>query len=255
MNFLFVSFLFVTSVYFINNYNKFKVYEVKLDSKEYFMDSGVMVVTPNKLLFNFSNIKYNLDIKDDLNVSLYYLDEENKIEIISKFNYDSLYYECVNEYDDLNNFIIEVSYKEDKKNKTVEIPLVLEERIDNKHFIYKKNIVELTEQEERVKVLLENVGYKKMDDNKYVKEYEEDNIIYTYDFEKKVFSYEMIQDDFEKKGIYYVEENFMNFYVIYEDYEIENFTYSNDKIECKLGKCKDSETMINLLLKEYKNLK
>lgn len=252
---LFVICSFSFGLYFFNNYNKIKVYDVKLDSKEYILDSGIVVVTPNKVLFNFGDIKHNLDIDDDINVSLYYLDGEREIEVISKLNYDYLYYECVNEYDDLNNLIIEVSYKENKQTKRIEIPLILEEKINNKDFIYKKNTIELTEQEERIKVLLHNVGYKKHSDNIYVKEYEMDSITYTYDVEKNILSYELIEDDFEKNGVYNVSKNYMNFYVVYEDYIVEEFTFVNDKVDCNLGKCKNSDEMINLLLDEYKKLK
>ena len=184
---LFVVSSFTFGIYFFNNYNKIKVYEVKLDSKEYILDSGIVVVTPNEILFNFGDIKHNLDIEDDINISLYYLADEKKAEIISKFNYNFLYYECVNEYEDLNNLIIEISYKDKNQNIKVEIPLLLEDKINNKNFVYKKKKVELTEKEERVKVLLHNVGYKKQSDSIYVREY--DDITYTYNVEQNIFSF------------------------------------------------------------------
>lgn len=252
---VFVCFSVMTGIYFFNNYNQVKVYDVKLDSKEYVLDTGIVVVTPNKILFNFGDIKHNLDIEDDINISLYHVDGEKKTEIISKFNYDFLYYECVNEYENLDKLKIEITYKEDKQNTKIEVPLILEEKINNKNFIYKKKIVELTEQEERVKVLLHNVGYKKQSDNIYIKKYDQDNITYTYDVEKNIFSYALIEDEFEKNGFYNIQKNYMNFYVVYEDYIVEDFTFVNDKIDCKLGKCKDSEEMVNLLLEEYKKLK
>ena len=251
--FVFVVVSFCFGIYFFNNYGKIKIYEVKLDSKQYVLDSGVIVSTPNKILFNFGDINHNLEIEDDINISLYYVDGENKIEIISKFNYDFLYYECLNEYDNIDKLMIEITYKEDKKNTKIEVPLILEEKINNKNFVYKKKTVELTEQEERVKILLHNVGYKKQSDSIYVREYE--NITYTYNVEKNIFSYTLIEDEFEKNGFYNIKNNYMNFYVVYEDYVVEEFVYINDKIDCKLGKCKDSEEMVNLLLEEYKQLK
>lgn len=250
---LFVVSSFTFGIYFFNNYNKIKVYEVKLDSKEYILDSGIVVVTPNEILFNFGDIKHNLDIEDDINISLYYLNDEKKTEIISKFNYNFLYYECVNEYEDLNNLIIEISYKEKNQNTKVEIPLLLEEKINNKDFVYKKKKVELTEKEERVKVLLHNVGYKKQSDSIYVKE--SDDITYTYNVEQNIFSYKFVEDEFEKNCIYDIEKKTIYFYVEYEGYEIEKFTYDNEKVNCLLGKCKDSKDMVNLLLEEYKKLK
>lgn len=250
---LFVVSSFTFGIYFFNNYNKIKVYEVKLDSKEYILDSGIVVVTPNEILFNFGDIKHNLDIEDDINISLYYLNDEKKTEIISKFNYNFLYYECVNEYEDLNNLIIEISYKDKNQNIKVEIPLLLEEKINNKNFVYKKKKVELTGKEERVKVLLHNVGYKKQSDSIYVRE--SDDITYTYNVEQNIFSYKFFEDEFEKKCIYDIDKNIIYFYVEYEDYIVEEFIYDNEKIDCKLGKCKDSEEMINLLLEEYKKLK
>lgn len=250
---LFVVSSFTFGIYFFNNYNKIKVYEVKLDSKEYILDSGIVVVTPNEILFNFGDIKHNLDIEDDINISLYYLADEKKTEIISKFNYNFLYYECVNEYEELNNLIVEISYKEKNQNIKVEIPLLLEEKINNKDFVYKKKKVELTEKEERVKVLLHNVGYKKQSDSIYVRE--SDDITYTYNVEQNIFSYKFVEDEFEKNCIYDIEKNTIYFYVEYEGYEIEKFTYDNEKVNCLLGKCKDSKDMINLLLEEYKKLK
>lgn len=244
---------FAFGIYFFSNYNKIKVYEVKLDSNEYILDSGVVVVTPNKILFNFGNINHNLDIEDDINISLYYVDVDSKQEIISKLDYDYLYYECVNEYENLSNLILEISYKEGKQSIKMEVPLILNEKINNKNFIYKKKIVELTEKEERVKVLLHNVGYKKQSDSIYVKEYE--NIRYTYDVDKNIFSYKLIEGEFEKNALYNINGNSIDFYVMYQDYIVEKFVYINDKVECKLGKCKDSEEMVTLLLEEYKKLK
>ena len=102
---------------------------------------------------------------------------------------------------------------------------------------------------------MHNVGYKKYSDIIYIKEYVDDNIKYTYDIDKNTFSYIFTDGDFVKNGVYYVNENKNYFYVIYNDYIIEEFTYENQDVNCKLGKCKNSEEMINLLLEEYKKLK
>lgn len=256
---VFICSSFMTGIYFINNYNNVKVYEVKLDSKKYTLDSGLIISSPENVIFHFSDIRHNLNIEEDINISLYYKEDKRKEEIISKFNYDFLYYECVNEYidddSDLENFMIEISYKENGKNIKESIGLQVREKYSNDKLVYTKNEIELTESEERLKILLHNVGYKKSSDNIYVKEYDNKNITYTYDLKNNVFSYVLIEEEFHKNGYYNLYNNEMFFDILYDDYVIEKFNYNGDKVECELGKCKDSEYMINLLLVEYKKLK
>ena len=134
----------IFSLYFFSNFGKIKIYEIKLDSRDYVLDSGLIISTPNKIIFNFGDISHNLDIEEDMNISLYYLDGENKEEIISKFNYDFLYYESFNKYlrkvDDIEKFVIEISYRLEGKIYKIDIPLILEEKIsNNKLILYHKN--------------------------------------------------------------------------------------------------------------------
>ncbi len=252
ITFVICSFMF--GIYFFSNYKKINVYSVKLDSKDYVLDSGIIVETPDKLIINFGDIKYNLDIKDDINVTLYYLDGNSKKEIISKFKYDYLDYECNNEYGKLENLILEISYSSDNKTKKVEVPIILEEKVNNDKFIYRKSKSELSESEERLKILLHNVGYKKSSDSIYIREYKTDNITYKFDIDKMIFSYVLVEDDLIKNGIYDINSDEKYFFVTYEDYTIEEFVY-DEKVDCKLGKCKDSERMVKLLMDEYKKLK
>ena len=89
----------------------------------------------------------------------------------------------------------------------------------------------------------------------YEKEDEENSITYKYNLSKNEFSYYFRDNDFEKMAIYHIDSEVGYFYTYYDDYVIEEFIYQDDKMNCTLGKCNDSEKMISLLIDEYKKLK
>ena len=242
----FVFFFIYFGIYFINNYKKTNVYEVKLDSEEYILESGLIIDSSNNTIISLGKI-INVPI-DDFDVTLY----GNGDEIVSKYNYDYIYYvDDVN----LNNLSLEISYILNNEKVTENLDLKLEKVISNDKLFYDKKVKQEDVLKERLKVLLHNVGYKKVSNDLYEKEDKENTITYKYNLSKNEFSYYFRDDDFEKMAIYNIKSEVGYFYTYYDDYVIEEFIYQDDKMNCTLGKCSDSERMISLLLDEYKKLK
>ncbi|MGN1370842.1 MAG: multiprotein-bridging factor 1 family protein [Candidatus Coprovivens sp.] len=249
--FIFLIIIFVFSflyfgIYFVNNYKKINVYEVKLDSKEYFLENGLIIDSSNKTIISLGEI-INVP-NDEFDVTLY----GNGHEIVSKYNYDYIYY--VDDVD-INNLSLEISYILNDEKVSENLDLNLEKVVSNEKLFYEKKIEQEDLVSERLKVLLHNVGYKKVSNDLYEKEDEENVITYKYNLTKNEFSYYFIDNDFEKMAIYHIDSEIGYFYTYYDDYVIEEFIYQDDKMNCTLGKCNDSEKMISLLTDEYKKLK
>lgn len=243
---IFVFFFLYFGIYYINNYKKTIVYEVNFESDKYILESGLIIDSPNNTIISLGEI-INVPI-DEFDVTLY----GDGREIVSKYNYDFIYY--VDDVD-INNLSLEISYVINNEKVSENLDLKLEKVISNDKLFYEKKIEQDDLLKERLKVLLHNVGYKKISNDLYEKEDVENAITYKYNLSKNEFSYIYKDEKLEKMAIYNIKSEVGYFYTYYDDYVIEEFIYQNDKMSCTLGKCNDSEKMISLLLEEYRKLK
>lgn len=233
-------------IYYVNNYKKINVYEVSLESDKYTLENSLIIDSNNNTIISLGEI-LNIPV-DKFNVTLY----SDNNEIVSKYNYDYIYY--VDDVD-LDKLSLEISYVSDSESIVENFDLNLKKMISNDKLFYDKKTKTNDLYNERLKVLLHNVGYKKTSNNVYIKEDVENKITYSYDIYKKEFSYIVNDDKLEKMAIYDVDSKVGYFYIYYDDYIVEEFIYKDDNITCTLGKCKDSEEMISLLFDEYNKLK
>lgn len=252
-------------LFFINNFNKTKYYTISLNSKEYSIENSNLVIGNNRIILNLGTINkgdnfYNFDI------FLYYLDNGNRKQIITEYDYNNLNINCnykkniyfeTKMFDDLTNFYLSISYYDDatKKNVSDDINLIFKQEIATNKLLYLTNdsILDINS---RTITLLENVGYKKSDDNTYIRVYEKDNksIALTYDLNNLVFDYIVTDDKMIKHAIYNIENKTLEYNITYENVLVENFIYK-DALVCILGTCDNYQELIDEFFNEYNLIK
>lgn len=244
---IFLTSLFIyLGIYYVNNYKSVNVYEVKLEGEKYILENSIIVDSKNSTIISIGQI-INVPVVE-FDVTLY----GNGHEIVSKYNYDYMYY--VDDVD-INDLSLEISYVLNNEKVCEKFNLKLEKVISNDKLFYNQELKQKDFLEERLKVLLHNVGYKKISNEIYQKEVKKDFLTYKYDISKNEFSYLLKNEKIEKMAIYNVESKVGYFYTYYDEYVIEEFIYQDGKISCSLGKCSESEDLVSLLLDEYKKLK
>ncbi len=261
---IFLVLFILLSTYFFNNYNKNTVYKLSLDSNEYELYNGLIIVSNNKIALSLGEISGISG--ETYDITLKYTEDNQSKEIISKFNYDNLFIEDEidgtffgkNLISNLNNLTISITYFDNNdKRINVDLKLKVEKKYTNNKLIYKASQKSNNNYlNERTKILLHNVGYKKIDTNLYSKEIKNDEIItiLTYDIKDKTYTMNIIEEDIEKNGKYYIEENRLEYTTKYKEYVIEEFIYEKE-ITCYLGECNNGKELIDEFFEQYNLLK
>ena len=248
--------LIVVGLYWKNNYDKLNVYEIKLNSEEFKLDKSIMIVSNEKIYLDMKRISYKGKYYD-CTVSLYYLNGSSKEIIVTKKDYDNfiidenrgfgLYFneEMINNLDKLyvnisfvglDNCLIE-------KNINLKLDKIIS---NNKFFNFNNNDEDFSLK--RLLILLNNIGYKKSDNNLYVKNIIGDNfsLELSCDINNKIFMYRKEENDFLYEGVYDITKDILNFEVFYNDIMVESFTKDKEKIICLLGKCDNTDKLYDI---------
>lgn len=207
--------------YTLNNYNRFKIYEISLDSSSYILKDSNITITPNEIFINTGELKNNeLPYQPQYNVELYYKNNKNEEVYLSKaksYNYFQIQLNNSKSIKKnlLNNLYIKIEYKDyDGKTISEVIKVNLLEKINNNKLFYNK---QETEEIDQASInLLKNNGYNKINNNEYEKQYDED--YYKFNIHTKELFYKGQKDN-------------IDFYAI--ERENERYTYAiieNNKI-------------------------
>ena len=267
-----LSIVFTAVIIFTNTYNRFKVYQVYIESEDIKRVHGIYVETNIKdtLILNNLNIR-NLEINDNdiVSVDLYYV--ENKKEYIIQ-NYSDLNnivftnfqsYIKINDLSKyMNNLYIRITII-DSDNKVTKYKGKLEFTLDfsnnkiflkdeNEDYDYEYNILSIDE----IKKILLNNGFETMANNVLLKRNDNFSISYFTSTNKISYSYE----DNNLKYQYELNLKRMILKVLIYDennLEIENYEYDvkNKKmIKCTTGSCNNYEEAMKVLNKNVLNL-
>lgn len=249
-----VIFLFVL-IYFIFNFNRIKYYSIQLDSEKFKISNSNLVIGNNKVILNLGAIENREDDSLNYDVLLYYLDGNKKTDVIMQYDYSNLYLEAnisdniyfnKNMFNDMNNFYLTINYYDKKKNENVteNINLIFENDIKSNQLFYKFKPLEL-KINKRTITLLENNGYKKSNDNTYIKTYieEDKDILLKYNFNTLNYSYISKEDKIQKSANYSIKSNILEYDIKYENVIVEKFVY-NDDTTCLLGDCNNSKELV-----------
>ena len=253
-------------IYFIFNFNEIKYYSIKLDSETFRISNSNLVIGNNKVILNLGTIENLKDATSNYDVLLYYLDGNKKTDIIMQYDYSNLYLETnvsdniyFNKYmlNNLNNLYLTINYYDKNKNENIseDIKLLFENDIKSNQLFYKLKPLKL-KVNKRTITLLENNGYKKGNNNNYIKNYTEESkeIFLKYNLNTLNYSYISNEDKIKKSANYNIKSNILEYDIEYDNIVVEKFVY-NEEITCLLGDCKNSTELIEEFFKMYNLIK
>ena len=254
----------------IFNSNKFTVYELQLDSDNYYLDDGILILSKEKNYFNLGSLyskKESNDKNTDYYVKIYEIVNGEERLILEKFYDNNVvisenygYNEYFNSLDASNNLFLDISYIEDDEIVTVTSKILLKEIMKSDAIIYLKNKTIGTDEEikednnSEISIsALKNCGYELDENWTYIKN----------NNSSEVFSYNLIT-----KSLYYSNEsttiqyNLESYIMSALKYDKNNeiilsFDYFTDtqKLICLSGSCNDYIEYVEIITSELKNLK
>ena len=192
----------ILSIYFLNNYNKIKIYNIDVYSSRYHFVNGNLIIDGNKLILKMGKLlNYDIPYQPSYNVELYYMNENKKNIIQEKKNYDyfDINLNTSKEIkDNLNNLYVNISYTNyDGKVVDEELKINVEKIIGNDNFFYKTSEIKDVDADEIT--ILTNNNYKEREMNLYEK-WDSQNY-YLYDTNKKAMYYQGTSDDIQYYAI------------------------------------------------------
>ena len=265
--FIIIVIIFVITIIFTNTYNRFKVCQVYVESKDFEGINGIYVKTNIKDTLTINDLKIkNVEINDTdtVSVDLYYI-ENNKEHIIH--NYSSLdnivftSYQSYIKIKDLSKYLDNIFIKVTIINEDNEIneykgklnfvldfsnnKIFLEE--ENEDFEYEYDTLSADE----IKDILLNNGFEELTNNTLSKRKNKISIIYFIDTNK--ISYSSENNDLKYQYVVNLNRMILEIHIYNKNnIEIENYQYnakSNEIIKCITGNCNNYEEVVEELNK------
>lgn len=230
--------LFLTSIYFLNNFNKVKIYKITLDCETFKINNSYLTITNNEVILNISELeKVDALYQEEYTITLYYKDRDSIHTIITKNDYHTLslnenknnYHFLSKEFlKNIDNIYINIKYKDyDEKEYEEDVKLNISKIFQNNKLIYKKE-KNKKDKYTNLRIILKNNDYKEVDYNIYEKSLK--NETFRYNIESNKLYYKRAE---KNTSIYasfniYGYSNEMN-YTVYKDKRIsEKYDFSDD---------------------------
>ncbi len=252
------------------NYNRFRVYDVAVQSDDLLFVKGTYVETRIKDVLTLANLNnLNISETDSVSVDIYFLDNDKENIIQSYTRLDNINFSNTQSYikmDDLSKYIDNLYLRVkiiDKNNNIKEYSGKLqfvENFSNNKIYINdkvdyeNKDKVDLTPEDIR-KILLNN-GFEEILESYFVKS--KNNISIKFHLDNNILEY-----TYEENNINYSYQYNLNNHILEvsifdnNNVELENYKYDNSKdevIDCKVGRCKNYPEVMDVLNKNFLNL-
>lgn len=209
------------SLYFIINFNQFKMYKIESDKENIYLYDSYLTITKDKILLTLGNVENDEDFSMiDYKLTLYIKDKKEKI-ILEKEYYEGLTIEdsyskgtILNKdiIKKLDKIYIKIEYSnKNKEKKVLEIPLKFKKISNNNKLIYINKTEEIKLSKDN-QILLKNHGYKKVGINLYERK-TPDNALYIYNPKERTMKY--LKKDLDTET-----------YIKYISNEIDNVSYT-----------------------------
>lgn len=263
----------------IFNSNKFKVYKLSLESDNYSINNGILILSKVNNYFNLGTIKVNgknLNEDNEYYIRIYYKDGDEENLILATFYSDDIvineeygYNEYFDDFDtNIDNLYLDISYIIDDEINTETFKFKTEEIMENDIWLYLQhhsiggnNDSEEIISTKQVKYIsidsLVNNGYTYSGNWSYEKKIENGGYVYSLLTKKLYYYYE--NNDVSIDVDYFFDDNAINVsvydYNVSKYIEIFDYYYNQDeKLVCAEGKCDNYEKFLQILEKELEKL-
>lgn len=182
----------ILMMYTVNNYKQYNIYELNINSKEILLNDSYLIQYQNNAIITINEIENKKLLKKPIyNVQLYYL-KNNKKYIISEIeNYKGITIE-INKKEItkiINNLYIQIEYNYLDKESIIDTKVNLKLKESNTHLLKQKEL----QKEKKINTLLINNGYKKYNENIYIKTNEKEN--YQYNTKTNIMRYQYMNEE------------------------------------------------------------
>ena len=269
-----LSIIFTIAIIFTNTYNRFKVYQVFVESEDFAGVNGIYVETNIKDSLTINDIKIkNVEIKttDTISVDLYYI-ENNKEYIIQNYSsLDNIIFTNFQSYikiDDLSKYIDSLYIRVtiiDSQNEVqrYESKLVFTLDFSNNKIFHKDDNEDLEYEydnlsNEEIKKIFLNNGFEEITNNTLMKETNNYKIIYNVKGNVNKISYTSKNSPLKYQYSFNLNVSILEVHIYDKNnLEIENYEYDakTEKItKCITGSCNNYEEAMATLNKNVLNL-
>ena len=266
------------AIIFTNSYNRFKVYNVNLESEEIYSVTGIYVETKIKDSLYLDSLKirnYEYSETDTISVDLYFLKDGTEHILQSYSSLDHIQfinYQSYIKIDDLSNYFdnlyLRVTIIDEKNNQTSYTGrlIFVMDFSNNKIFhnedsynTNKKRSTTILSEKEIKNILLDN-GFEETNDDVLTKRTK--NYSMSYFAATNKFNYNFEKNNLNYRIVYQLNNGILNVIIFDENStEIESYFYDtiNEKvITCNTGSCKSykyamkvlNENVLSLLYQE-----
>ena len=261
------------TIIFTNSYNRFKVYNVSLESEEIYSVTGIYVETKIKDSLYLDTLKirdYEYDETDTISVDLYFLKdgEEHILQSYSSLDHiQFINYQSYIEIDDLSNYFdnlhLRVTIIDYKNNQTIyngKLRFIMDfsnnKIFSNEEPINYKGRIKAGLSEIEIKKILLEKDFKETNDDVLTKREKDDSISYFVATNK--FTYNFKENNLNYRFVYQLNNGTLDVKIFDENsIEIENYSYDtiSDKIiSCNTGSCKSYKYAVKTLSENILNL-
>lgn len=238
--------------YFFSNYNSIKVYRISGSNDEFFINEGIMIVSPEKSYIKIGNInkEKNIDIQE---VKLYYIKNNEEHIIIeggedhinslleTEFSYvNSFQYKDINAI--INNLYLKIT---DTENQDYILKLKLNKDFSNNKLFNFRNLDSIS--------LDDNTGVSsfsvpdyviqnfKLDNSqrRYYRESKNNNCSLKEEYFYEVDIYSLVSScgEYDEIFSYSNYDKYLNYYMMNGEETIDNYTYDYENNKCQFKVC------------------
>lgn len=261
------------AIIFTNSYNRFKVYNVNLESEEIYSVTGIYVETKIKDSLYLDSLKirnYEYSETDTISVDLYFLKDgtEHILQSYSSLNkIRFINYQSYIKIDDLSNYFdnlyLRVTIIDEKNNQTSYTGrLIFVMDFSNNKVFYNEgdskidNHSRLRISEKEIKNILLDNGFEEINDDVLTKRTKTYSMNYIIDSNKITYNFE--ENKLTYRFVYQINNGILNVTIFDENStEIECYFYdtiSEKIITCNTGSCKSYKYAMKLLDENILNL-
>lgn len=262
------------TIIFTNSYNRFKVYNVSLESEEIYSVTGIYVETKIKDSLYLDTLKirdYEYDETDTISVDLYFLKdgEEHILQSYSSLDHiQFINYQSYIEIDDLSNYFdnlyLRVTIIDYKNNQTIyngKLRFIMD--FSNNKIFYNEDSFNTNKDrsglrisEKEIKSILLNNGFEETNYGTLSKRTK--NLIINYIIDSNKISINFKDNNLNYRLVYQINNGTLDVKIFNEhSIEIENYSYdtiSEKVISCNTGSCKSYKHAMKILNKNILNL-